>query len=115
VWHLETGQALRIFEGHTYEVDLGSVVLRTQISQAKGRAVARQLPSLTLLPSCTSTPVGLVRLYEPLTRPLIMLEMLFKRFAYGERGEGVFRFFHQVVSDPPLVFGSSSSTTRRVS
>jgi hypothetical protein len=27
--------------------------------------------------------------------------MLFKRFAYGERGEGVFRFFHQVVSDPP--------------
>ena len=47
----ETGQALRIFEGHTYEVHLGSVVLRTQISQVKGRAVGRQLPSLTLLPS----------------------------------------------------------------
>jgi hypothetical protein len=30
------------------------------------------------------------------------IEMLFKRFLYDERGEGVFRFFHQVVSDPPI-------------
>jgi len=30
--------------------------------------------------------------------------MLFSRFAYDERGEGVFRFFHQVVSNPPMGF-----------
>ena len=30
--------------------------------------------------------------------------MLFSRFTYGERGGGVFRFFHQVVSDPPMGF-----------
>jgi hypothetical protein len=28
--------------------------------------------------------------------------MLFERFAYDERGEGMFRFFRGVVSDPPM-------------
>ena len=32
------------------------------------------------------------------------IAMLFCRFASDERGEGVFRFFHQVVSDPPMGF-----------
>jgi hypothetical protein len=30
------------------------------------------------------------------------IAMLFGRFAYDERGGGVFRFFRQVVSDPPM-------------
>jgi hypothetical protein len=30
------------------------------------------------------------------------IAMLFSGFAYDERGEGVFRFFRQVVSDPPM-------------
>jgi len=41
---------------------------------------------------------------EQLTPSAENIEMLFKRFRYDERGEGVFRFFHQVVSDPPMVF-----------
>lgn len=32
------------------------------------------------------------------------LGMLASKFAYGERGQGVFRFFHGVVSDPPIGF-----------
>jgi hypothetical protein len=32
------------------------------------------------------------------------IAMLFSRFASDERGEGVFRFFHQVLSDPPMGF-----------
>jgi hypothetical protein len=30
--------------------------------------------------------------------------MLLAQFAYDERGEGVFRFFHGVVTDPSLGF-----------
>jgi hypothetical protein len=42
------------------------------------------------------------------------IAMLFSHFAYDERGEGVFRFFRGVVSDPPrgmwvLVFYDSAS------
>jgi hypothetical protein len=32
------------------------------------------------------------------------LDMLASNFAYGERGQGVFRFFREVVSDPPMGF-----------
>jgi len=32
------------------------------------------------------------------------LRELESKFAYGERGQGVFRFYHGVVSDPPMGF-----------
>jgi hypothetical protein len=32
------------------------------------------------------------------------IAMLFGRFAYVERGEGVFRVFHGVIPDPPVGF-----------
>ena len=41
---------------------------------------------------------------EQVTPSADNIKMLFKLFANDERGEGVFRFFHQVVSDPPTGF-----------